>query len=142
MVLTPGSTEGRGRFLDLAAPEQVIQAANAEPLIAVGLYRRARQCEHQADSELDVPTVDLHHGGNAAPASAIMELRRFCGTYGIEHHVSLLLRQAPEVELSVIAEEGSPCSCLEELSADHEIEHHEHAGASAAKYPMPVSATH
>ena len=86
---------------------QLEVVAHAE-LVAVADHRRAGQREHQAVGELDAAPIALEHRREAAADAALVELHVLVRPEGVEHGLALLLGQAAEVELVVIAQEHAP----------------------------------
>src|SRR6185503_11459707 len=78
--------------------------AHAE-LVAIANDRRARQSEEEAVGQFDAPPIATKHWRQPAADAAIIELHILFRPERVEDLLSLLVRQSPEVELIVIAQE-------------------------------------
>ena len=77
-------------------------------LVAVAYDRRARQGQHQTVGELEAAAVAVQHRRQPPPDAAVVELHVGIGPEGGEHGLALLVGEATEIELIVIAQEYAP----------------------------------
>jgi len=79
-------------------------------LVAITKDRRSGQGEHQTVCELDAPPVAIEHGHEPAPDAALIELHFFLWSEACKYALALLLGQAAEIQLVVIAQNQPHCA--------------------------------
>src|SRR3954463_4492184 len=109
MVLV-GPLHWRSRAVALLEPEIVAHA----DLVAVAHDGCSGKREHRAVRELEVRAL-TQHGRQPAANAAVVQLHRLLRTELLEDQRALLLREAAEVELVVVAEEVHPLRRWREL---------------------------
>ena len=80
---------------------EIISHAN---LVAIADHRRSGEGEHEAVGELDAPPIAIEHGHEPASDAAMIELHLLFRSEAFEYALALLLGQAAEIKLVVIAQ--------------------------------------